>query len=256
MNSTDPITNANTMTRTLYVRYEVVRNFRNLRFFFLALAFPLVLYFIIGSADRHVRFDGTAFPLYFMVAMATLGTMAGVLSSAAIIAAERSSGWTRQMRITPLSTGAYFAAKVLNAYLRALLTIALMCLAGTALGVRLSAVEWLTVIGLLLVGLVPFTVLGILLGHLIGPDSSPLAVGGLVTLFSLLGGVYGFQVATSGPLFQFIKALPSYWLVQAGKTALGHGDWPAEGWIVIAAWTIVLTIIAVLVYKRAGSQTA
>ena len=75
------------------------------------------------------------------------------------------------MRITPLRTGAYFGAKVLNGYLRALLTIALMCLAGTALGVRLPA-EWLTVIGLLLVGLIPFAVLGILLGHLIGPDSA------------------------------------------------------------------------------------
>jgi len=244
------------MTSTVYVRYEVLRNFRNWRFFFLALAFPLVLYFIIGTANRHVRFNGTSFPLYFMVAMATLGTMAGVLGSAAIIATERSSGWTRQMRITPLRTGAYFGAKVLNAYLRALLTIALMCLAGTALGVRLSAAEWLTVIGLLLVGLVPFVVLGILLGHLIGPDSSALAVGGIVTLFALLGGVYGFQIATSGPIFDIIEALPSYWLVQAGKTALGHGSWPAEGWIVIAAWTAVLTVIAVFVYQRAGSQTS
>jgi len=75
------------MTSTVYVRYEVLRNFRNWRFFFLALAFPLVLYFIIGTANRHARFNGTSFPLYFMVAMATLGTMAGVLGSAAIIAA-------------------------------------------------------------------------------------------------------------------------------------------------------------------------
>ena len=180
------------------------------------------------------------------------------MSGAAIIAAERSSGWTRQMRITPLGTGAYFGAKVLNAYLRALLTIALMCLAGTLLGVRLSAGEWLTVIGLLLVGLVPFTVLGVLLGHLVGPDASAPAVGGIVTLFCLLGGVYGFQIAKSGAVFEVIKALPSYWLVQAGKTALGGGSWPTEGWIVIAVWTAVLTLVAVLVYRRdtAGPEHA
>ena len=243
------------MTRSTYLYYEVLRNFRNWRFFFLALAFPLVLYFTVAGANRHTVFDGTAFPLYFMVAMATLGTMAGVVSGAAIIAAERSSGWTRQMRITPLGTGAYFGAKVLNAYLRALLTIALMCLAGTLLGVRLSVGEWLTVIGLLLVGLVPFTVLGVLLGHLVGPDASAPAVGGIVTLFCLLGGVYGFQIAKSGAVFEVIKALPSYWLVQAGKTALGGGSWPAEGWIVIAVWTAVLTLVAVLVYRRDTSGT-
>jgi ABC-2 type transport system permease protein len=243
------------MTRSTYLYYELLRNFRNWRFFFLALAFPLVLYFTVAGANRHTVFDGTAFPLYFMVAMATLGTMAGVVSGAAIIAAERASGWTRQMRITPLRTGAYFGAKVLSAYLRALLTIALMCLAGTLLGVRLSAGEWLTVIGLLLIGLVPFTVLGVLLGHLVGPDASAPAVGGIVTLFCLLGGVYGFQIAKSGAVFEVIKALPSYWLVQAGKTALGGGSWPAEGWIVIAVWTAVLTVVAVLVYRRDTSGT-
>lgn len=237
-----------------YLRYETVRAFRNWRFFILALAFPLVLYFSVAQANRRAVFDGTSFPLYFMVAMATLGTMAAVISSAAIIATERTSGWTRQMRITPLRTGLYFGSKVISGYLRAILTIALMCLAGALLGVRLGTSQWLTMIGLLLVGLVPFTVLGILLGHLLVADASAPAVGGIVTLFSLFGGVYGFQIATSGAMFDVIKALPSYWLVQAGKTARGGGAWPAEGWIVIAAWTVVITAIAVGVYRRKESQ--
>jgi ABC-2 type transport system permease protein len=238
------------MTSLTYTRFEVLRNVRNWRFLFLTLAFPLVLYLVVGSENRHAMFNGTAFPLYFMTAMATLGTMASVVSSAAVIAAERSTGWTRQMRITPLSTRAYFRAKVLCSYLRALLTIAVLCLAGLALGVRLSGGAWLTVVGLLLVGLIPFAVLGILLGHLIRADAAALAVGGIVTLFSLLGGVYGFQVAKSGVLFDIIKGLPSYWLVQAGKTAVGGHGWPAEGWIVIAAWTAVLLPLTVLAYRQ------
>jgi ABC-2 type transport system permease protein len=242
------------MTHTTYLRYDVLRNFRNWRFLFLTLAFPLVLYFAVAGANRHVTFDDTAFPVYFMTAMATLGTMAAVISSAGIIAADRSAGWTRQMRITPLRAGSYLGSKVLCGYLRALLTIALLGLAGTTLGVRFSAREWLTVIGLLLVGLVPFAVLGVMLGHLLTSDASPLAVGGIVTLFSLLGGVYGFQIAHSGAMFQVIKGLPSYWLVQAGKTALGGSDWPAEGWIVVAIWTAALIPLAVLAYRRDTSR--
>jgi len=238
------------MTRTTYLRYEVLRNFRNWRFLFLTLAFPLVLYLAVASANRHATFNGIAFTVYFMAAMATLGTMASVVSSAAVIAADRSTGWTRQMRITPLTVGTYFGARVLNGYLRAVLTIVLVGLAGTALGVRLSATQWVTVVGLLLVGLIPFAVLGILLGHLLKADSSAVAMGGIVTLFALLGGVYGFQIAKSGPMFQVIKAIPSYWLVQAAKTAIGHGGWPAEGWIVIAVWTVLLAALAVLVYQR------
>src|SRR5277367_865862 len=165
------------MSYPVYLRYEVLRSFRNWRFLLLALAFPLVLYLVVGTANRHVKFDGIAFPVYFMTAMATLGTMAAVISGSAIIAAERASGWTRQMRITPLPVRTYFRTKVIVGYLRALLTLVLLALAGSALGVRLPAQGWLTVLGLFLVGLIPFAVLGILLGHLIGADAAAPAVG-------------------------------------------------------------------------------
>jgi ABC-2 type transport system permease protein len=242
------------MTRATYLRYEVLRSFRNWRFIVLTLAFPLVLYFAVAVENRHAMFNGIAFPLYFMVAMATLGTMASVISGGAIIAADRAAGWTRQIRITPLRAATYLRVKVVCGYLRALLTIVLLALAGTLLGVRLSAREWLIAVGLLLVGLVPFAVLGILIGHLISSDATAPAVGGIVTLFCLLGGVYGFQIAHSGPMFQVIKALPSFWLVQAGNAAHGGGDWPAQGWIVIAVWTAVLVPLAVLAYRRDTSR--
>jgi ABC-2 type transport system permease protein len=236
------------------VRYELLRNFRNWRFVLFSLAYPVVLYLVVTSPQRHANFDGVAFPLYFMAGMAAVGTMIAVLSSGARIAADRSAGWTRQLRITPLTAGDYLGAKVATGFLMALLAIVLVSLSGTALGVRLSGGEWLTMIGLMLVGLVPIAVLGILLGHVVTPDSLAPAVGGTLMLLALLGGAYGFLLAKSGALFDLIKALPSYWLVQAGKTALGGGAWPAEGWIVIVAWTLVLTPLAVLAHKRAASR--
>jgi ABC-2 type transport system permease protein len=242
------------MNGSTYIRYEVLRNFRNRIFVIFSLAYPLVLFFTIAGTNRHATFNGTSFPLYFMTAMATLGTTIAVVSSGARIAAERSVGWTRQMRTTPLRARAYFIAKVLCGYLMAILVIALICLAGTTLGVRLSASEWLTVFGLLLVGLVPYVVIGIMLGHLVPADAQAVAVGGVVTVLCLMGGAYGFLIAKSGPMFDVIKGLPSYWLVQAGKTALGGGGWPAEAWIVVAAWTAVLLPVAVFVYRRDTSR--
>jgi ABC-2 type transport system permease protein len=238
------------MTSSTYTRYEVLRSFRNWRFLLFSLAWPLILFFTIAGVNRHQSFDGTAFPLYFMTAMATLGTMIAVISSGARIALERSAGWTRQMRITPLTAGAYLRSKLLCGYLMALVAIAVMWLSGTTLGVRLPAGQWLTLTGLLLVGLIPLAVLGILLGHLLSTDSLAPATGGIVTLLALLGGAYGFQLAKSGALFEVLKGLPSYWLVQAGRTAAGGGGWPAEAWIVIAVWTAVLIPVAVLVYQR------
>ena len=38
-----------------YMRYELLRTFRNRRFFILSLGFPLVLYFVIAGPNRNVQ---------------------------------------------------------------------------------------------------------------------------------------------------------------------------------------------------------
>jgi ABC-2 type transport system permease protein len=237
------------MIGVVYTRYELLRTFRNKRFLVLSLAFPLVLFLLVAGPNRHHRLGGIAFPLYYMIGMTAWGTMAAMLSSGARIATERAVGWSRQLRLTPLRPTTYFEAKVAGAYALACTSIALLYAAGISLGVHLTVPEWLEMTGLVLVGLVPFAVLGILLGHLLTPDSIGPALGGATALLALLGGAYG-PVATSGVLHDLVKLLPSYWLVQAGYVALGGRAWGAEGWIVVAVWTIVLARLTVRVWAR------
>jgi ABC-2 type transport system permease protein len=242
------------MTATTHFRYEIVRTFRNRVFYAVTLALPLVLFYAVASGQRSATFDGISFPLYFMTAMAVYGAMFAAVSPGARIARDKSGGWTRQVRITPLRASTDIAAKVVTAYLIALPSLVLLFLAGASLGVRLDATQWLEIGGLLLVGLAPFIALGIVLGYLLRADTLTPAMGGIVVLFALVGGVYGFQLAHSGPLFDVMKAIPSYWLVQAGKTALGGGGWPAQAWIVIATWTAVLVAAAALAYRRTAAR--
>ncbi len=44
--------------------------------------------------------------------------------------------------------------------------------------------------GLILIGLVPFAALGIMLGHLLTPDSIGPGMGGGISLLALLGGIW------------------------------------------------------------------
>jgi len=239
----------------VHFRYEVLRTLRNRIFYGVTLALPLVLFYGIASSQRHGTFNGVSFPLYFMTAMAVYGAMFAVVSPGARIARDRSGGWTRQLRVTPLRPGTDMTAKVVTAYLLALPTMVLLFLAGASLGVRLSASQWLEMAGLILAGLIPFVVIGFVLGYLVPADALTPALGGTVVLFSVFGGVYGFELATSGPMFDVMKALPSYWLVQAGKSVtLGTGGWPAEAWLVIAAWTVVLVPLAALAYRRTAAR--
>jgi ABC-2 type transport system permease protein len=233
----------------IYLRYEVLRTWRNRRFLLFSLIFPLVLFFAVAGPHKNVIIDGISFPLYYMTGMIAWGSMVAVISSGARIAAERAVGWTRQLRITPLPTWSYFSAKIFCGFMMAVLTIAVLIAAGSSVGVRLDATQWLTMVGLLLVGLIPFSVMGIMFGHLLKLDSLGPAIGGVTSLFALLGGAYG-PLVTSGFLFKVVKLLPSYWLVQAGKSARNDGGWPLEAWVVIAVWSLVLTALAVRVYQR------
>ncbi len=238
----------------IHVRYEVLRMLRNPVFYGLTVGLPLVLFYAIASGQRHAVHDGTSFPLYFMTAMAAYGAMWATVGLGARISRDRATDWLRQVRITPLRTRTEFAAKVVSAYLLALPTLVLLFLAGASLGVRLGATQWLEMAGLLLAGLAPFIVIGFILGYVLQGDAVAAADAGVVLLFALVGGVFGFQLATSGPMFDVMKGLPSYWLVQAGRTALGGGSWPAEAWIVVVVWTVVLIPVSALAYRRSASR--
>jgi ABC-2 type transport system permease protein len=236
----------------LYTRYELLRTLRNRRFFLLALGFPLVLYFVIAGSQRNnhnFAGSGISAPLYYMVGLASFGTMSAMLSSGARIAAERAVGWNRQLRISPLTPRAYFRVKVLTGYMMATISLLALYAAGVSLGVSLTAGEWLKMTGLILVGLVPFAALGITLGHMLTPDSIGPAIGGGISLLALLGGTW-FPIAHHGLLHDLAQYLPSYWLVQASHVALGGHAWSAMGWTVIAAWTLVLSLLAARAYRR------
>jgi ABC-2 type transport system permease protein len=236
----------------VYVRYELLRTLRNRRFFLLSLGFPLVLFFVSAVPNRHLRnFDGSgiSFPLYYMVGMASFGTMSAMLSCGGRIAAERAVGWNRQLRITPLSPRAYFRVKVLTGYMMASISLLALYAAGISVGVSMSADEWLRMTGLILVGLVPFAALGIVIGHVLTPDSVGPAMGGGISLLALLGGTW-FPLAKHGFLHDLGELVPSHWLVQASHAAVGGHSWSATGWIVMAAWTLVLAGLAARAYRR------
>jgi ABC-2 type transport system permease protein len=235
----------------VYLRYELLRTFRNRRYILFAILIPVVLYFATAGPNRDendLGGSGLSAPLYFMVGLAAFGGMNAVVSIGGRIAAERSVGWTRQLRLTPLSTRGYFRAKVATAYALALVTLAVLYFSGFTLGVRLPAGEWAGLTGLMLIGLVPFVVLGIFLGHVLTAESTGPAIGGITAFFALLGGTW-FPIQ-DGVMRDIAEALPSYWLVQASHVSLGGKGWSGLGWFVVAAWTVALGALAARAYRR------
>ncbi|HET6507236.1 MAG TPA: ABC transporter permease [Baekduia sp.] len=239
------------MSDLAYTRYELLRAFRNKRFLFFSLGFPLMLYFLTAAPNKNtanLEKTGLSAPLYFMVSMASWGTMTAMLSTGARIAGERQVGWNRQLRISPLSAFSYLRAKVAIAYLMAALSLVTMYISGAALGVSLPARDWLEMTALIVIALVPFAAAGIFVGHKVTVESVGPAIGGGTAVLALVSGTW-FPV-TSGFLHDFGQILPSYWLVQAGRVALGGGAWNATGWMVVIGWSLVMTVLAARAYRN------
>jgi ABC-2 type transport system permease protein len=235
--------------RTTYFRLEMQRAFRNRRFMIFSVAFPLVLFFIIAGPNRGEKLGGIDFSLYLMAGMLGYGSMVAVMAGGARIAQERQVGWHRQMRLTPLSPRVYFTTKIVSGYAMAGLSIVLLYAAGVSFGVRLTGSQWLAMTGYVLVALIPFSVIGIALGHLLTVETMGPALGGITALFAILGGAWG-PIATGGWLDSAVQLLPSYWLVQAAHSAVTGDGWPLKAWVVIAVWTIAAARLAVVVYRR------
>jgi ABC-2 type transport system permease protein len=239
------------MSALVYTRYELLRTFRDRRLFLFAFGFPVILYFVIALPNRHIRdfsSTGVTAPLYYMVSLASFGTMMSMMSAGFRIAGERQVGWTRQLRITPLSVAAYMRAKIITAYAMAIVSLALLYLCGVLLGVSLPGGRWLEMTLLVLIALLPFGVLGVALGHVLTVDSVGPATGGIVSLLAVVSGTW-FPV-THGFLHDIGQFVPSYWLVQAGRIGLHGQTWHALAWIVVIGWTVVLAGVAAAAYRR------
>lgn len=240
------------LTRREYLRSELLRTLRNRRFFILTLIFPLVLFYVIAGPNHHDRSLGhTGIPatLYFMVSISSFGTMTAMLSAGARIAAERSTGWNRQLRISPLTSREYFRAKIVTAYLVAIASILLLYAAGMSLGVSLSLSRWAGMFIHVLIGLIPLAALGVLLGHLMPYDSTGPVIGGTTAVLALLSGTW-FPIPAHGFVHDLALQLPPYYLVEAGRIGIGGQAWGAHGWVVLTAWTAVLTLLARRAYLR------
>jgi ABC-2 type transport system permease protein len=238
--------------RSTYLRLELLRMFRNRRFFIFSLGFPVVLYYLIAGPNKNnddLGGSGISAPVYYMGGLVAFGAMTAVLSAGARISAERQTGWNRQLRITPLTTREYFRTKVLTGYAAACATIVVMYLAGATLGVRLPARNWVEMTILILIGLIPFAAGAIAMGHLVPVDAIGPAMGGTTAVLAFLGGTW-FPITGDGVFATVAKCLPSYWLVQAGHVGLRGAAWGRTAWLVVAVCTAALTALAFRAYRR------
>ncbi|NJP94591.1 ABC transporter permease [Nonomuraea sp. FMUSA5-5] len=230
-----------------FVRFEIFRSLRNVRYLLLLVIMPVGLYLIYGRTSNSVP---------AMVAMAVYAAAGGgLIGSGGGVAEDRLRGWLRQLRVTPLADAHWLAGKIVQGMLMILPGVAGVCLAAvTTGGVRLGAGQWAGLAALLLLGSLPFALLGLTLALTLKGKTAQI---GLVVIFfalAALGGIIG-SGTLPGVLATIQPYLPTYSLAQAGYAiAGGHGP-QASGLAVLAGWALAAAASALVLWRReAGAR--
>jgi ABC-2 type transport system permease protein len=232
-----------------YLTFEVRRAVRNRRYLVFAIGFPVVFYLLYtGVLLGKDAAPNPAWNAAFLISMAAYGMIGASLSTAVPIAQERASGWTRQLRITPLPAGAWVAAKLLVAYLVSLPALLFVSLAAIAVNhVDLPPMTWAAIVMSLAIGVIPFAGLGLLIGLLFEPGAAQGAM--TITYFStaILGGLWTPVSSFPDSLATIARIMPTYHFANLGWAALAASLPGLDDALVLAAWTV--GIFGLLVWR-------
>ena len=113
---------------------EVRRLLRNRRTVLFTMVLPVFFFLAFGlNAAYANETDGHGnVSAFIMISLALYGAVLATTSGGAMVSIERSAGWSRQLRLTPLSPAAYIVTKMLTALVLGLSSVTAVYVVGAS----------------------------------------------------------------------------------------------------------------------------
>jgi ABC-2 type transport system permease protein len=209
------------------------------------LLFPTVVFLAWGSRTG-------APPALAMVSYAAFAVVGVAFFQFGVgIAAERASPWHLFLRVLPAPPWVHFGARVLSALAFALASSALVTSAALATtDPDLAGRSWPALALVLLLGSVPFALLGIAIGYWLTPRGA-LPVANLLFLsLAYVGGLLGGAQDLPGVLAGVSEGLPTRLWSELLAAAVGMGPWRAVDAVGLGAYAAAFAALAAWGYRR------
>ena len=186
-----------------------------------------------------------------MVSLMSYGALGAALGATVRLAFDRSSGWLRQLRVTPVPPRTVFAVDVLVGVLLALPSLVVVALVGRFVNdVQLGPGTWLALVGVLWAGAAVFVALGLALGLALDGQSAGAAIPIVGTVLAALGGLWlPVEVFPSG-MVGLAHAMPSYWYAQLGRDVVAGSAPSGVAVLALAGFTVAFALGALVVARR------
>jgi ABC-2 type transport system permease protein len=232
---------------------ELLRTFRNKRFFVFSMIMPAVFYFIFTSTiGDNTEVGGVAWKAYYLMSMTVFGVVGACIQTLSIkFAQERTQGWVRMIDITPLPSSAYVLSKIVSQSLINLVTIVFMFIIGAFVkGVDLSASQWILSGLWIWLGALPFMAIGTFIGTMKSVEVTQIVAQISFMALSIVGGLW-FPIQSMPKAMQAISSYsPTYRYGQGAWNIIAGGGFSFSGLLILAVYLIFFMVLSSYMIKK------
>ena len=232
-------------------RMECSRLMRSPAFAVPVVLFPIMFYALFGLVlGRHGPAADPVAARLVLTMYIVFGCVApGLFGIGVTVALDRDRGLLELKRALPMPPGMYLAAKLVTAMLFAMVICVLLMLLGATVGkVVLELAQWVGLLILSVLGVIPFCGLGLMVGAAVKGQAAPAVLNLIYVPMSFLSGLLLPLSVLPHTLAQLAPIWPAYHLAQLTPFALGEG---AAG-----SWIHVLSLVGMsavfFVFARRG----
>jgi ABC-2 type transport system permease protein len=238
-----------------YIFYtELISLFRSPSSLVPTLVFPLMFWTFFGIPNGNRTFNGFELGAYILGSYAAYSAIQTVLFNIGIfIAIERSQGFYKLVRVTPMRVSSVLLAKMLSTLVLALMALVLLLLYGHfTVNTKMALLQYLEMLGRALVGMLPFAALGAFVGYAAKGAQSASPILNLIFFPMAFGSGLFIPLEGLPKIVQQIAVyLPAYHSGQFTRAVVDPrvtDSLPHLWWIL--GYTVVFILLAAWAYKR------
>ncbi len=236
-------------------RYEFIRLLRTRSFALSVIGFPVVFYIFFGIIlNRGEHIGNVSVAKYMLASYAVFGMVGAALFGIGVgLAGELAAGWLDLKRASPMPPLAYVLAKCCSAMAFGILIVSVLTVIGITAGhVSLSLVEFARMIGLTIVGVIPFACMGMALALFVPFTSAPGIANMIYLPMSFCGGLWLPIMMLPHFLQKIAVVLPTYHLAQLmlGVFGFASAGTTTSHWYGLLGFTLLMLGLATFAKRR------
>ncbi|MCF6226925.1 MAG: ABC transporter permease [Xanthomonadales bacterium] len=234
---------------------EILKAVRAPEYILPTLLMPIAFYLLFafalpGAGDNNALYFLATYGIFAVMGPSIFGFGVGVAN-------ERDRGWLSIKRASPAPAIAYLGAKItVTLIFASLALIPIYLAAGFGAGIALPHSVWALLLGLHLMSVIPFILIGLIVGFSLGSNGA-VAISNIVFLaMAALGGLWLPIFLFPDALQKISITLPSYQLAEIAlaivdaPTPTDSLRVPSENITVVVIMTIFLASLAYLAWAR------